>query len=254
MKKGAELRKLFSFEEVSYIRDYLSEYYKGLSKENIMIGKLLFRETSRHGRLLDVGCGPSLLYWALFMRNVHRIDAGDILPANIKHINHLLKEKIIEKESVQIVEFIYSKILKKKIDNNQIKQEILKTYNKIGSLKKSDITKTLGFNQNSYDYVSAIFCVDCLRDYDELYTAVKNMRNCLKKGGKIILVTLGGTTTWVVQHRVIRALRITKDILEHILFFLGFKNIRIERHSALVAKELREGYENILFTTAIRNL
>ena len=67
---------------------YWREYYASLGHENREVGEFLL-ETARSlsaGRLkiLDAGCGPTLLYWAVFVPGDNEIHGFDISASNIR--------------------------------------------------------------------------------------------------------------------------------------------------------------------------
>src|SRR3989344_7026043 len=51
-----------------YIKNYMQEEYGSIGSENIFVGKFLSRNVQ--GKVLDFGCGPTLLYWTMFMQNL----------------------------------------------------------------------------------------------------------------------------------------------------------------------------------------
>jgi len=65
------------------INEYMSEYYSSLGQENGDAGSFLLSVNKRlpkrrNIRMLDAGCGPTLLYWLVFSPNVKECYGFDI--------------------------------------------------------------------------------------------------------------------------------------------------------------------------------
>ncbi len=80
-----------SAQEVNYLHHYMDEFYGSLTEENKEIGTFL-HESDHAGRLLDVACGPSALYWAMFHPNVTHFCGIDAREDSITHLQSLLAE------------------------------------------------------------------------------------------------------------------------------------------------------------------
>src|SRR3989338_1692886 len=89
--KSLENQKRIIATEVDYLSHYMDEFYASLTVENEEIGTFL-HESDYSGRLLDVACGPSALYWAMFHPNVTDFHGIDAREDSIEHLKNLLHE------------------------------------------------------------------------------------------------------------------------------------------------------------------
>ncbi len=209
---------------------YIQEYYErnygyalinGLDEEIKAYGNFLI--TNIKGKTLDFGCGPSIHFNALFMPNATLIDGIDITPENITFTK--AKIKSFAPESYKKIEgFIRKSGIKKYSTSKQIR--------KIRHLIVSDFTKKIPriLKPKSYDSVVSTFSIGCLRTVEGYESAIKNMFNLTKKGGRIIILNTNGmNANQIVPEITYNGLELANKshtYLQNYLKKLGCKNVR----------------------------
>lgn len=226
-----------------YITRYLMEEYGKLNAENVFVGKFLFKHVN--GKTLDFGCGPSLLYWTLFMKKATLIDAFDIVPENILHIRKSLAMKRKSAVYYDVGNYIETKML-----GNKTPKFVTAGFAKINKLEVADMLKPLPFQKSFYDCVTEIGCIGCVSTHEELVTAVKNIYACLKVGGKVVIINWTGKRNKNKEEVSYfdGTVKISKSILEKVFFDVGFKKVDI--HYKNNEKGLE--YSNIIYGIAIK--
>jgi len=226
-----------------YIERYMKDEYGSPNHENIFVGNFLFHHT--YGKVLDFGCGPSMLFWAMFMQKVSYIDGFDILPENIAYLKEILAGNRKATAYNQIANYIQAHLLKQKA-TGLIEQCI----GKIGRLEVADMLKPLHFPKNSYDCVTEIGCIGCVNTNDELIVAVKNMYACLKIGGRAIFIN------WIDRKNTKKeevscfdgTVDISKEIFKKIFEQACFKKTKLFCKKTDASSE----YKAIIYGTAIK--
>ncbi len=206
----------------SYIQRYMREEYSSIDSEIRLIGKLLF-ENAR-GRVLDFGCGPSLLFWSMFMQKATRIDGFDIVPENIGYLNGLLSLKRKPLIYAKLASNVKNRLLKKK-DVGSFQEG----FKKIGRLKVGNILKPAPFGKDRYDTVTEIGCIGCVHTNAQLLKAVRNMHASLKDGGTAVFVN------WTDKRAPLReevpqfdgTVRISRRLFEQKFREAGFHDISL---------------------------
>jgi SAM-dependent methyltransferase len=225
----------------TYIERYMREEYSTITSETEFVGKLLFDNV--RGRVLDFGCGPSLLYWAMFMHSAESIDGFDILPENIEYLKRILSQP--EKPA------IYKK-LADRLQNTLLKQNrkdlIKDCFAKINKLRSGDILKRIPFKKGYYDTVTEVGCIGCVNTEAELTKAVSNMRSHLKTGGTAVFVNWTDRKTPIAEEvpQFDGAVPVTKTLFAEAFAKAGFRDIKLAYKKNIPSSE----FATILYGTA----
>jgi SAM-dependent methyltransferase len=164
----------------SYIKRYMREEYSSIDSEIRLVGRLLFDNAK--GKVLDFGCGPSLLYWAMFMQKATSIDGFDIVPENIGYLKALISRKRKPQIYGRLASYVQTELLRGKEEGL-----VEECFAKVKGLKVGNILRPAPF-EGRYDTVTEIGCIGCVDTEAELLRAAGNMHTCLRKGGTAVFV------------------------------------------------------------------
>ncbi len=231
----------------SCIDRYIKEEYGSITPETAFVGKLLFNNVK--GKVLDFGCGPSLLYWAMFMQNATSIDAFDILSENIEYLKNLLVKSKKPEIYYKLADWLLTHGLAANPYSKKDKSLVMDAFKKIGKLKVANILKSLPFKKK-YDYVTEIGCIGCVNSESELLIAVKNMYARLKKDGSALFVNWLARRTDIAEEvpQFDGMAPISIAIFKKVFKKAGFRNIKL----AYKKNKADTGFATIIYGTAKR--
>lgn len=170
-----------------YVKEYINQY-KGefIDQEVKYFGKFLFHHV--RGRVLDLGCGPTLHIWTFFMIQAKRIEGIDVVHESLKvfkdEIKHLGEYKA------------YEEMIKHDLLDSLYKLE--NQIAKISRMRILDFTKPLPLPHNSYDVAIFTYSLGCVKNIEELDVAIKNAYDVLKTNGLLIIINTNGTNSSLI--------------------------------------------------------
>jgi S-adenosylmethionine/arginine decarboxylase-like enzyme/SAM-dependent methyltransferase len=243
--------------EVDYLSTYMDEYYGFLNEENIMIGTFLQRSTREAAqengggvRLLDVGCGPSLFYWAAFQPDVSEFHGMDAREENVAYVR-----QVVARTAAGDIEPRYEHIAEHLApgENGRARQRLREQASRVVSILPHDLTKPWPYSDGSFEVVQSCFGVDHVETQEEMTFALSEAWRVLRPGGRLTLVTLGETSRWVCGGVTCACLYTTSVALQSDLERVGLRVISLDERPAVVAAAQKQGYEKMIFCRAVRD-
>lgn len=241
--------------DLSYIDAYLDEYYASLTRENLEIGQFLAQATTglpelgRPRRVVDVACGPSALYWALFMDGFDEHHGVDAREENVEHVR-----KEVASAGEGKMPGRYRDVCESVVGAHPdpAHPHFARVCGRFKSLVSGDLRGTWPFPDGFADAVTSIFGIEHLDAMEDFRHALAEVRRILKPGGRFVFVTLCMTGPWRFRGEPIHVLPLTEAALAQELRQAGFGDVSVERRAATTAVELDQGYDAMLFGSAVR--
>jgi ubiquinone/menaquinone biosynthesis C-methylase UbiE len=224
--------------ELEYLTSYLDEYYGSFSEENRTIGNYILSETLPGATILDVGCGPSFIYWSMFHPSAKKIIGLDIKEDSVFFVKQELdkiKRHEISTRYLPIFKYVAGLDLNF-FDNLEI--------------VRSNLSERWPIQDNSIDLVTSVFGMDCLSSMKEFEFALSEAKRVLVTNGKLILITLANTPTWKCGGVSIDCLQLNENILRSIFTQHDFL-ATILKVKASTAIEKSQGYDSMFFCSII---
>lgn len=231
-----------------YLQPYLDAYYGSLTEENLEIGRFLHeatrpKATGRPTCALDVGCGPTMLYWGLFVHPYDTHNGMDGLQSNLDAV----QAEVIRVRNGDVHER-YREICAWHGDAGVERMTAL--CNRIGRLEAVDFANDWPFADRSMDLVTMVFAVECLPTIEKLDHALAEARRVMNPDARLVIVSLCETTTWKIGDYTGSCLHMTAELLDTALRRAGFANVDVRRAAAETAVSKDQGYSWMLFATA----
>ncbi|MEK7105446.1 MAG: methyltransferase domain-containing protein [Patescibacteria group bacterium] len=234
--------------DVSHIGEYLEEYYDFLTEENLEIG--LFLRDAVAGvkgrfpviKVLDAGCGPTMLYWAAFM------DAADEyhgLDAREDHVDYVKSQS---KESLppRLLDLCEEMALRQAASTSA-HAYYAALCSKLRTMTVHDMNFAWPYEEGTFPVIMSAFGLECIESMDKLVDGIREVYRLLPKNGRFIFVTIAETDYWKIGDTTLRCLDVNAKVLEEAARKAGFKNIHVETRAATTALERRQGYETMVF-------
>ena len=235
---------------------YLQEYYADIGAENLAILQFLvhaLREISPQSVLLDFGGGPtvySLIASANYAREIHFCD---YLESNLEQVRIWLKA---HPHAFDWTEFIKTILLLEEKDSspesivlreNQVRQRVTNVLRCDANQDPPIQTHVTG-----YDAVVSNFCAEsATEDMQEWRKFVGNITSLIRPGGRLIMSTLKGATSYGVGREIFPAVNIMEEDLIELLVDIGFDCNTIQIDSVPADRPSRH-YQGLMFVTALK--
>lgn len=247
MEKIAERMKSVSIaaHDVDYLSTYMDEYYGTLTAENEEIGAFLYA-CGHTGALLDVACGPSALYWAMFHPGVERFVGIDVREDSLRYLRNVLDRTVREEIDPRYAEIAAWR------KHEYPRLAVIDTAAKFADVRVHDAREAWPFADATFDGVVSCFGIDHVETYDHFLTSLREARRVLRPGGLLTLVTLCETASWLLNGTRCACLFTTRELLRRALVTEGFVPRVLEERRAVTAAEAGQGYEKMLFCCAER--
>ena len=235
---------------------YWREYYNALGHENREVGDFLLEATGSLPagdglRILDAGCGPTLLYWAVFAVGWNKVHGFDLNPASISDNRRRIDEArrgVVDAGLVEAAAHAI-RVLSATVTPEQL---VADKAAQVQSLKVADLSKPWPYAAEQFDLVQSCFAMESLPDWTSFDAALAEARRVLRPGGSLALVNGSQGTGWICDAHHFPTLFVTERDLGE----------RLERHGLLV-RSTREvdstdpnwrtqGYNRILLTRATK--
>jgi SAM-dependent methyltransferase len=236
----------------SRVESYLAEYYDELSDENLLVGELLAGATQppeeRPARALDVGCGPTLLYWALFVDGYDEHHGFDADEDNVA----FLRDEIAAGAGGR-VPARYRPVCDHLDARGPAREDRFGALcRRVRRIERGDAAERWPYADGFVDLVTMVFSLEVLPTIEAARRALGEARRVLAPGGRMVVAAIGETTTWRVGDYVGRCLHFTEESLAALLSEAGFGRVTVQKHAASTAIERDQGYAWVLFAAARR--
>lgn len=235
---------------------YWREYYSSLGHENREVGEFLLeaaRSLSTVGglKILDAGCGPTLLYWAVFVPGDNEVHGFDINPSSIRDNKRRMDDVRRGLFDAGLLEAARHAIRAMSASTTP-EDHLADKARQVATLSVSDLTRRWPYESAQFDLVQSCFALEGLPDWASFDAALGEVRRVLRPGGCLALVNGSQGTGWICDNHRFPTLFVTSD---------GMRR-RIER-SGLRVRSMREvesadthwrmqGYSKVLVTSAIK--
>jgi hypothetical protein len=250
--------------DLAYTRDwsifnaqsYLQEYYADIGAENLAILHFLVRtlgKISPQSRLLDFGGGPTIYSLIASANRACEIHFCDYLESNLEQVRMWLNG---HPQAFDWTEFIKTTLLLE--GNDYSRQGILSRENEI----RKRVTQVLQCDANlpqpiqtngvGYDVLVSNFCAESATDsMEQWYRFVENITSLIRPGGRLVMSTLKGASSYGVGAETFPAVNIMEDDLFELLIETGFDSNTICIESVPADRPSRH-YQGLIFVTAIK--
>jgi SAM-dependent methyltransferase len=234
---------------------YWREYYSSLGHENRVTGEFLLEAAPRAGEggltILDAGCGPTVLYWAVFVPGANEIHGFDLNPSNIRAV-----ECSIERASRGHFDDAHleaaAHALARQSSPLTPQKHLQEKARQLRSLCVADLSRRWPYGAGQFDFVQSCFAFECLPNWQSFDSALMEARRVLRPGGRLALVNVAHSTAWNCGGHSLPLLSVTADGMREKLMTLGFR-VDVLRDVESTDLEWREqGYGNLLLTCATK--
>jgi SAM-dependent methyltransferase len=234
---------------------YWREYYSSLGHENREVGEFLL-ETARSLstgslKILDAGCGPTILYWTAFVPGNNEVHGFDINPSNIEGNKRRIDEVrrgVFDAGLVEAARHAIRAISATTTPEDHLADKA----RQVATLSVADLSGRWPYESEGFDLVQSCFALEALRDWPSLEAALGEAWRVLRPGGCLALVNGSQGTGWICDNQRIPTLFVTPEDMSK----------RLER-SRLRVRSMREvesrdtdwrtqGYSKLLLTSAIK--
>ncbi len=235
---------------------YLQEYYADIGSENLAILNFLvsaLREVSPQSVLLDFGGGPTVYSLIASASHAREIHFCDYLDSNLEQVRMWLE---CHPQSFDWTEFIETTLALEGNDysrqgivlrENEIRQRVTNLLHCDANLPQPIQTDVSG-----YDVLVSNFCAESATDNLEQWRKfVGNITSLIKPGGRLIMSTLKGASSYGVGKEIFPAVNIMEDDVKELLVDIGFDCASIQIDSVPADRPSRH-YQGLMFVTAIK--
>lgn len=233
---------------------YWREYYERLGHENRVAGEFLSDvagplAAERRLRILDAGCGPTALYWAVFIPGGNEHHGFDLNEANIASASSQIDDVGRGKIDAGLFEAARHAVAHLGIDATPSEQIAAKA-RQIESLRVADLGQPWPYDPASFDLVQSCFALECLPNAATLTRALSQAQRVLRPGGWLALVNVARTTNWVCDGRSFATLTLTPGKMQDILAGAGFSAIEVREIGSGDVSSREQGYSSIMLSRA----
>lgn len=232
---------------------YWREYYSAVGHENRVAGEFL-REVcaplSDHRlRILDAGCGPTALYWAVFLPGIHEHHGFDLNDVNIQSSRAQIEAAKQGYPAAGLLEAAQCSIGGLGLELEAARHAADKAH-QFGTLRVADLSKPWPYEAASFDLVQSCFAIECLPDWQAFDMAVLEAKRVLQPGGRLALVNVAHATNWICDGKSFATLRLTPDQMHGALDAAGFIEIELREISSQDVASREQGYSRMMLTRA----
>lgn len=245
MVRGLERKK--------YVKEYFENNYqcviddKEVDDELKFYGNILAKNV--YGKVLDIGCGCSFHFNALFYPYATEIDGIDIVPENIS----FTKDKIKKFNSKHF------KFLEKYVREQTgcLTYSVKEQIEKINKIEVGDFSAKNLFpeRRGNYNSIISTYSLGCVKTEKQYAEALSNVYRLLKPNGLFIhLGTNGKNTNSIIPEITWNGLKTNNDgsrLLEKLSRKIGFREYKIFEKEIEQDKDSMYHY-NKIFVTIIK--
>jgi SAM-dependent methyltransferase len=235
---------------------YWREYYSSLGHENRVAGEFLFEAaqpivSDRGLRILDAGCGPTVLYWAVFIPGDNEIRGFDLNPSNIRAV-----ERWIERANHGHFDDAHLEAASHALDRQSSpltpQRHLLDKARQVRSVVVADLGQRWPYETAAFDFVQSCFAFECLPDWRSFDAALAEASRVLRPDGRLALVNVAHGTAWNCDGQRLPLLSLTADVMRNKLAALDLR-VEMVRDVKSTDSDWREqGYGNLLLTCATK--
>ncbi len=235
---------------------YWREYYSSLGHENRVAGEFLLEAAtplaSRGNlRILDAGCGPTVLYWAVFVPGANKIHGFDLNASNIRAVERWIERATRGQFDEAHLEAA-SHALARQSSPLTPQQHLQDKARQVRSLGVADLGLRWPYEAGQFDFVQSCFAFECLPTWRSFDAALTEAHRVLRPGGRLALVNVAYGTAWNCDGQRLPLLSITADGMREKLATLDFRVEILRDVESTDANWREQGYGNLLLTCATK--
>ncbi len=233
---------------------YWREYYAELGHENAAAGEFLHEiagplARTRRLRVLDAGCGPTALYWTLFVPGDNEVEGFDLNPANIAAARLQLENAKRGDTDAALALAAEHAVGLLRLEDNAA-GHIRRKAKQIKSLAVGDLTQPWPAADDRFDFVQSVFALECLPRWEEFELALGEACRVLKPGGRLALVNVSRTDEWHCDGRGFPTLNLTCERMEGCIAKAGLRLLQCREVESQDVSVRDQGYGSIVLTAA----
>jgi SAM-dependent methyltransferase len=233
---------------------YWREYYNALGHENREVGDFLLEASGSLPagaglRILDAGCGPTLLYWAVFAVGRNEVHGFDLKPENVADSQRRIDQALRGVIDVGLLEAAGHAI---RMQSGAVTpaQLVGDKARQVKSLRVADLSQPWPYETGRFDFVQSCFAMESLPDWATFDAALAEARRVLRPGGCLALVTESQAEGWICDDHHFRTLFVTRNDLHARLESGGFRVGSMREVESSDPSWRKQGYDSILLTQA----
>ena len=235
---------------------YWREYYSSLGHENREVGEFLLdsaRSLSTTGglKILDAGCGPTILYWGAFLPGDNDVHGFDISPTNIRASRRCIEAAGRGEFDMGLVEAA-GHALRVMGLNATPEHHLGEKARQVSALNVGDLRQRWSYASAQFDLVQSCFAFENLPDWDSFDVALSETCRVIRPGGCLALVNSANGASWICDNRRFPTLFVTAGVLAEKIQRVGLR-IRSMREVESTDTDWRtQGYNQLLLTCAVK--
>jgi SAM-dependent methyltransferase len=170
---------------------YWREYYSSLGHENREVGEFLLEAATSLStarlKILDAGCGPTLLYWAVFIPGDDEVHGFDINRSNLQDNQRQIDDVQRGLFDAGLVEAARHAI-RAMCATTTPEHHLADKARQVATLSVADLSQLWPYESEQFDLVQSCFALEALPDWTSFDAALGEARRVLRPGGCLALV------------------------------------------------------------------
>jgi SAM-dependent methyltransferase len=242
-----------SEEDVFASGAYWREYYASLGHENQEVGEFLIEAAQSVSaprlKILDAGCGPTLLYWAVFVPGNNQVHGFDISPANIKGSRACIEAARRGEFDPGLVEAAGHAV---RAMGSSVTPEshLVAKAEQVASLGVADLSRRWPYQSEQFDFIQSCFAFENLPDWKSFDAALAEACRVLGPGGCLALAHSSNGTSWICDNRRFPTLFVTAEVIREKLERSGLQEISVREIESADAEWRTQGYSKLMLASA----
>ena len=234
---------------------YWREYYSALGHENREVGEFLLEASGSLPagaglKILDAGCGPTLLYWAVFAVGRNEVHGFDLNPESISDNQRRIDQALRGVVAGGLLEAAEHAI-RMQSGTATPAELVADKAAQVRSLRVADLRQPWPYDAGQFDFVQSCFAMESLPDWASFDAALAEARRVLRPGGCLALVNGSQGAGWICDNRHFRTLFVTQGDLRLRLERSGFSVLSMREVESTDPSWRDQGYNTVLLTKAV---
>lgn len=236
---------------------YWREYYTSLGHENREVGEFLAEVTRKISpggglKILDAGCGPTLLYWGVFAAGHNELYGFDLA-----HENIVDSHRRIEAARSGIVDAGLIEAARHALTlfggTETAAERVAEKARQVVGIKVADLSKSWPYAAEKFDLVQSCFAMEALADWDTFHHALVEVHRALRVGGVLVMANTAHGDSWSCDNQRIRTLFVTAEDLRRQLAYAGFTLRRLREIQSSDVSWRDQGYNRVILSEAVKS-
>ena len=236
---------------------YWREYYTSLGHENREVGEFLAEVTGAMSpggglKILDAGCGPTLLYWGVFAAGRNKLYGFDLA-----HTNIVDTHRMIEGARAGIVDAGLIEAARHALTlfggAETAAERVAEKARQVVGLKVADLSKPWPYAAGKFDLVQSCFAMEALADWPAFRCALAEAHAALRAGGTLVMANTAHGDSWSCDSQQIRTLFVTAQDLRRELADAGFTLEILREVQSSDVSWRDQGYNRVILTKAAKS-